>query len=206
VSSLVVYMTMSLDGFVAAADDGPRAGLGVGGEILHDWLSEGDVHGDSHRPPAGVNAEIFDEMLATGAVVTGRNTFEYAGQWAGDHHGGVPIFVLTRQVPEPAVAGNVHYVDDPAALVAQAKAAAGDRDVMMHGASAVQSLLRAGLVDELQIHLVPLLLGRGRRLFDELPRQTQQLRLIRSVQGDGVLHLRYRIEREPAATQPADRS
>lgn len=189
-SNVVVFMSMSLDGFIAAEDDGPGRGLGVGGEPLHAWLTDGNVSPDSFRPQQGVNAEIFDEMMATGAVITGRHTFE----WAGDHHDGVPIFVLTRREPEQAVRGLAHYVTDVESAVAQAKEAAGHRDVMMHGASSVQALLRAGLVDELVIHLVPILLGRGRRLFDELPAETSRLRLIHSVEGAGVLHLRYQVE------------
>ena len=197
-SKLVVYMSMSLDGFIAAADDGPGRGLGVGGEPLHAWLTAGNVAPASFRPERGVNAEIFDEMLATGAVITGRHTFEWANEWSHDHHDGVPIFVLTRDLPQPAVRGIVHHVDDPAAAVAAAKAAAGDRDVMMHGASSVQALLRAGLVDEFAITLVPILLGRGRRLFDDLPAENRQLRLTRSQPGDGVLHLRYEVLAAPA--------
>jgi dihydrofolate reductase len=194
VNKLVVYMSMSLDGFIAAADDGPGRGLGIGGEPLHAWLTSGNLSPDSFRPDHGVNAEVFDEMMATGAVITGRHTFEWAGDWGGDHHDGVPIYVLTRQAPEQPVRGNARYVTDLESAVAQAKHAAGDRDVMMHGASAVQALLRVGLVDELVIHLVPLLLGRGRRLFDGLPGETCRLRLIRSLEGDGVLHLRYEVE------------
>lgn len=201
-SKLVVYMSMSLDGFIAALDDGPSRGLGVGGEPLHAWLTEGNLSPGSFRPEGGVNAEFFDEMMATGAVITGRHTFEWAGEWGGDHHDGVPIFVLTRSRPDPATSGLAHYVSDLESAVAQAKAAAGERDVMMHGASAVQALLRAGLVDELMIHLVPILLGRGRRLFDDLPAETRRLQLIRSIEGDGVLHVRYRVVdcHEPTAT------
>jgi dihydrofolate reductase len=185
---------MSLDGFIAAEDDGPGRGLGVGGESLHAWLTDGNVSPGSFRPDSGVNAEIFDEMMTTGAVITGRQTFEWAGDWGGDHHDGVPIFVLTRTEPEHAVRGLAHYITDLESAVAQAKEAAGDRNVMMHGASSVQALMRVGLVDELVIHLVPILLGRGKRLFDELPAEASRLRLIRSVEGGGVLHLRYEVQ------------
>ena len=111
-----------------------------------------------------------------------------AGEWGGDHHNGVPIFALTRS--DPAVRGLAHYVNDLESAVARAKEAAGDRDVMMHGGSSFQALLSAGLVDELAITLVPILLGRGKRLFDERP-DASRLRLVRSVDGAGVLHLRY---------------
>lgn len=138
-SNVVVYMSMSLDGFIAGEGDGPGCGLGTDGEQLHAWLTAGNLSPETFRPESGVNADIFDEMLATGAVITGRHTFEWAGEWGGDHHDGVPIFVLTRAPEEPAVRGVVHYVADLEAAVAQAKSAAGDRDVMMHGASSVQA-------------------------------------------------------------------
>jgi dihydrofolate reductase len=192
-SELVVHMSLSLDGYVAAAGDGPGKGLGVGGEGLHAWLTEGNPDPGSHRPLRGVNAEVFDEMLATGAVVTGRHTFEWAGRWGDDHHGGVPIFVLSRTATDPGGPDNVHYTADLESAVARAKAAAGDRDVMMHGASSVRALLRLGLVDAFALTLVPILLGRGKRLFEDGP--AARLRLVRSREGEGVLHLRYAVDR-----------
>jgi dihydrofolate reductase len=202
-TKVVVYMSMSLDGFIAAEDDGPGRGLGVGGDTLHAWLTAGNVNPGSLRPEGGVNADVFDEMMATGAVLTGRRTFEYAGEWGGDHHDGVPVFVLTHRPPGSATQGHVHYVTDLESAVKGAKDAAGGRDVMMHGASAVQALLRAGLVDEFVIHLVPVLLGRGRRLFDDSPAGTIQLRLAQSREGEGVLHLRYRVEDSGGSTASA---
>jgi len=85
---VVLYMSMSVDGFVTGPDDGVDHGLGVGGERLHDWLTAGGVDPRSHRPVDDANAAIFDEAMATGAVITGRRTFDNAGQWAGDHHDG----------------------------------------------------------------------------------------------------------------------
>jgi dihydrofolate reductase len=206
VNSVVLYMSMSLDGLIAAPEDGPGRGLGVGGEPLHAWLADGGLNPGSHRPKSEVNAEVFDEMMATGAVITGRRTFDLAGGWGGDHHDGVPIFVVTRRKPGEAAPGYARYVTDLGSAVALAKEAAGDRDVMVHGGSAAQALLRAGLVDELAIHLVPLLLGGGRRLFDDLPAETRGLRLVRSLEGDGVVHLRYRVAGvgEPVTTPPGE--
>lgn len=82
----VLYMSMSLDGFIAGPDDGPGNGLGIGGIRLHEWLGE-PVSDPPHFDPPGLSGQVFSELLATGAVVVGRKTFEYAGNWRGDHHG-----------------------------------------------------------------------------------------------------------------------
>jgi dihydrofolate reductase len=194
-SKVVLDMSMSVDGFITAPDDGAGQGLGVGGERLHAWLADGGVDPSSYRPADEAGATVFDEMLATGAVITGRRTFDFAGGWAGDHHDGVPIFVLTRAVPAEPPPGSARYVTDIASCVAQAKAAAGDRDIMLHGAAAAQECLRAGLLDELQLHLVPVLLGQGRRLFADLPPEHVELELVRALDGPKVQHLRYRVVR-----------
>lgn len=187
----VLYMSMSLDGFIAGADDGPGNGLGDGGGRLHEWLGE-PVSGYPHFAPPGPSGQVIDEMMATGAVVVGRKTFDYAGHWGGDHHG-VPIFVPTRgAAPEPD--GWVHYAPDAASAMRAAKAAAGAgagaEDVMVHGAALAQSLVREGLLDELEIHLIPVLLGRGRRLFGS---DHVELELTRVLDAPGVTHLRYRV-------------
>ncbi len=193
-SKVVLYMSMSVDGFIAGPDDGRGHGLGVDGERLHDWLSDGGLDPGSYRPAAGPNAVVFDEMLATGAVIVGRRTFELAGGWGGDHHDGVPIFVLTHAPPAEPAPGHARYVTDGVeSCVAQAKAAAGGRDILLHGAASAQAFLRAGLLDEMQLQLVPVLLGQGRRLFDDLPPDHIELELMRTLEGPGVLHLRYRV-------------
>src|SRR3954454_23364332 len=182
-SNSVLYMSMSLDGFIAGPDDGPGQGLGAGGEVLHAWLGADDAGG--FRPP-GASAAVFEEAMATGAVVVGRRTFDLAGRWNGDHHDCVPIFVPTRgEAPEPP-SGNVHYVTDGVeSAMAQAKAAAGDANVLVHGASLAQSLREARVLDEIEIHLVPMLLGEGRRLFGG---ERAALELIRVVEAPGVIH------------------
>jgi dihydrofolate reductase len=197
VSKVVLYMSMSVDGFITGPDDGPDHGLGVGGERLHGWLADGGVDPGSYRPADGPGGAVFDEMMATGAVITGRRTFEFAGGWAGDHHDGVPIFVLTHAAPDEPPSGSAHYVTDGiASCVAQAKAAASGRDILLHGAATAQECLRAGLLDEIQLQLVPVLLGQGRLLFDNLPPEHVELDLVRALDGPGVQHLRYRVRSE----------
>jgi dihydrofolate reductase len=144
--SIVLYMSMSLDGFITGPDDGPGQGLGLNGSRLFRWLDE--------RNTPGPNKDVFDELMATGAVIAGRRTYENADHWQGDHHDGVPVFVLTHHPPETPPPGSVRFATDGADDCAgQAKAAAGERNVMVHGAGAAQSLLRAGVLDELELHL-----------------------------------------------------
>ncbi|TDC87328.1 dihydrofolate reductase [Saccharopolyspora aridisoli] len=184
----VLYMAMSLDGFIAGPEDGPGNGLGNGGLRLHEWLGE-PVAGYPHFDPPGVSGKVFAEVMRTGAVVVGRKTFDHAGHWDGDHHG-VPIFVPTRgTAPEPQ-SGWVHYVPDVATAMREAKAAAGAEDVMVHGAALAQSLLREGLLDELEIQLIPVVLGDGRRLFGT---DHVELELTRVLDAPGVTHLHYRV-------------
>jgi dihydrofolate reductase len=99
-SKVVLYMSMSVDGFITGPDDGMDHGLGINGERLHDWLSAGGVDPGSHRPVDGPSATVFDELMATGAVITGRRTFDFAGGWAGDHHDGVPV-LSNPALPRP---------------------------------------------------------------------------------------------------------
>jgi dihydrofolate reductase len=192
-SATVLYMSMSLDGFITGPNDDRGNGLGVDGHRLHDWLADG-TDPASHRP-SGVSAEVFDELMATGAVVAGRRTFEIAGGWSGDHHDGVPIFVLTRRPPDGGAPDwpLVTYVTDVATAMARAKDAAGDRNVLVHGARTAQLALAAGVLDELEIHQIPVLLGQGRRLFDHLGPDHIELELARIVDAPGVTHLRYRV-------------
>jgi dihydrofolate reductase len=191
----ILYMSMSLDGFITGPGDDAEHGLGIGGERLHAWLGEFDGTPAGFHPP-GPSGTVFDEVMATGAVVVGRRTFDLAGQWNGEHHGGVPIFVPTRgQPPEPA-SSRVHYVTDGVeGAMRRAKEAAGEADVLVHGADLAQSCLRAGVIDELEIQLIPVLLVEGRRLFEHLGAEPVDLELTRVLDAPGVTHLRYRVAR-----------
>jgi dihydrofolate reductase len=201
VTATVLYMSMSLDGFIAGPNETRENGLGDGGTRLHEWVLSGAGAGATGVPAlqaGGVNGRVVEEFMATGAVVAGRGTFEPAGGWGGDHHDGVPIFILTR---DPARHGDepwplVTYVDDVASAMAQAKAVAGDRDVLVHGAGVARLALTAGVLDELELHVVPVLFGHGRRLFDGLAAEQIELERLRVLEGeDGVTHLRYRVVR-----------
>jgi dihydrofolate reductase len=197
-SSTVLYMSMSLDGFIAGPNETPDNGLGDGGHRLHQWDRRVGDRETSVGPPGGVNQQIVDEFMSTGAIVAGSGTFEPAGGWGGDHHDGVPIYVICRH-PAPAWAADwplVHYVSDLGAAMRDAKDAAGDKNVLVHGAGTAQRALTAGLLDEIEIHLIPVLFGDGRRLFDHLGIQQRELERVRVLEGEGgVTHLRYRVSR-----------
>jgi dihydrofolate reductase len=200
VAATVLYMSMSLDGFIAGPNEGPGNGLGDGGLRLHEWLmpDSGDVDLEALRRSGGANAQVVDEFLATGATVAGRGTFEPAGGWGGDHHDGVPIFIYSRREPGIDISGwpLVTYVDDVETAMARAKEAAGDRNVLVHGAAVAQLALAAGVLDELELHVVPVLFGQGRRLFDNLDPEQIQLERTRVLEGEGgVTHMHYRVVR-----------
>jgi dihydrofolate reductase len=195
-SRLIMCMSMSLDGFISGPGDDIDNPLGTGGERLHDWLRHDGPEPAAHRPGAGPSQDVFDELMATGAVVTGRRTGDFVDYWGGDHHDGVPIFVPTHHAPTENHHDQVHFVTDGIeSCVAQAKAAAGDRDVMLHGASTAQACLRAGVLDVLEIQLVPVLLGQGRLLFDDLDPEHIELEPVRTLEAPNVLHLRYEVRR-----------
>jgi dihydrofolate reductase len=189
----VLFMSMSLDGYVAGPNDEPGNPGGDDGAVerLHAWgyTAEGEVR---RSGPAG---DMVEAMEATGAVLTGRRTAEQVDHWAGDHHHGVPIFVVSRRPPGPSVADYplVTYVADGiTSAMAQARTAAGNRDVMVQGAYTAQRALEAGVLDELQIHQVPVLLGGGRRLFDILPSRVE-LEIVRVIDTPAATHIRYRV-------------
>lgn len=198
-SKTVLYMSMSVDGYVTGPNEGPGNGLGDGGMRLHEWIFAGapTEHGGVPGRPEGYNGELMDALMSTGAVVSGRTTFELANGWGGDHHDGAPIFILSRQQPSAQVAAwpLVTYVPDVTEAMDRAREAAGEKDVLVHGVETTRLALEAGVLDEIQIHLIPVLFGGGRRLFDGIPPEHVELEPVRVVEGEGVTHLRYRVRR-----------
>jgi dihydrofolate reductase len=194
VSASVLYMSMSLDGYIAGPNDEPGNPGGDCFMRLHDWYGVGP-DGKSGQP-SRMGGQIMDEMNATGAVLVGRRTAEQVDHYKGHHHG-VPIFVPSHRPPGASVANYplVTYVTDGiASAMAQAKTAAGGRNVLVHGAYTAQRALEAGVLDELQVHLVPVLFGGGLRLFDMLPSRIE-LELVRVIDTPEATHIRYRIRR-----------
>jgi len=193
VHASVLYMSMSLDGYIAGPNDEPGNPGGDGFGRLHDWYGDSQPSGAG---PSKASAEFLDEMNATGAVLAGRRTVEQVDHYNGHHHG-VPIFVPSHRPPGPSVANYplVTYVSDGIeSAMAQAKAAAGDRNVLVHGAYTAQRALEAGVLDELQIHQIPVLLGQGLRMFDVLPSPVE-LDVVRVIDTPEATHIRYRVRR-----------
>jgi dihydrofolate reductase len=198
VSRSVLYMSMSVDGYIAGPHDNPDNPGGDGFMRLHEWFGFASEAGPDTelRDPSGVGQQFLDEIKQTGAVLSGRNTVEQVDHWGGDHHG-VPIFVVSHRPPGPSAAQYplVSYVADGiASAMAQAKAAAGDRNVLVHGATTAQTALAEGVLDELQIHQIPVLFGGGRTLFDVLPDRVE-LEIVRVIDTPVATHIRYRVMR-----------
>ena len=198
-SATVLYMSMSLDGFIAGPNEGPGNGLGDGGHRLHEWFLTGtDADHKGIGRSAGANGKVVDEFMGTGAVVAGRGTFEPAGGWGGDNHNGVPMFILYRQAPGIDIAQwpLVTPVSDVKSAMTQAKEAAGDKNVLVHGVGVARLALAAGVLDELELHVVSVLFGQGRRLFEGLAAEQVELERTRILQGEGgVTHMHYRVLR-----------
>jgi dihydrofolate reductase len=190
-------MSMSVDGYIAGPNDKPANPGGDAFMRLHEWYGFASEAGPTEETvdASGIGRLFLDEGQNTGAVLSGRNTVEQVDHWGGDHHDGVPIFVPSHRPPGPSVAKYplVTYVPDGiASAMAQAKTAAGDRNVLVHGAYTAQTALEARVLDELQIHQVPVLFGGGRRLFEMLPARIE-LEIVRVIDTPEATHIRYRV-------------
>jgi dihydrofolate reductase len=196
-SKLIAIMSMSLDGYVADLNDGVA-------EVFDWYFTSGHVEfpaGGANpmtfrvSPPSAAHLRALWSEL--GAVLTGRRTFDVAGGWGGNHAWG-PAFVLTHAIPAgwPRPNSTVHFVTDGLeSAVRQAKAAAGEKSVGVHGADTIQQLLKAGLLDELSIDLAPVLLGAGVPLFGHLAGPPAVLGAPTVIPGVGVTHLRYPVRK-----------
>jgi dihydrofolate reductase len=205
-------LSMSLDGFIAGPNDGPEWPLGEGGERLFAWYSAGDTE---YRLPgtemvfnvSPQSAELLREAHGKmGAFVTGRRTFDITGGWGGSPPLGVPTFVVTHTVPQEWVYEGSPFTfvtDGVESAVEQARAVAGENDVAVGAASIAQQCIRAGLLDEIHVDLVPVLLGGGVRLFEHLGAGPIELERTRAIEAPGVTHLTFRVLR--AAESGEDR-
>jgi dihydrofolate reductase len=197
-------LSMSLDGFIAGPNDGPGSPLGDGGERLFAWYSGGDTE---YRLPgtemvfmvSPQSAQLLGEAHTNmGVFVTGRRTFDISNGWGGSPPLGVPTFVVTHSVPQEWVYEGSPFTfvtDGLESAVEQARAVAGDKNVAVGAASIAQQCIRAGLLDEIHVDLVPVLLGDGIRLFDHLGAGPIELESNEVIEGAGVTHLTFRVVR-----------
>ena len=187
---VVFDISMSLDGLITGPDDSPEQPLGKGGERLHAWAFGGKTEGD---------ALVFDEMVQTsGAIMAGRRMYDISRWGEKDPWGGqLPVFILTHAVPEGmAQTGGVYtfVTQGLESALKVAKAAAGEKTVqVIGGANIAQQYLKAGLIDEIHLHLVPVLLGEGIRLFDRLGTLPLELETTRVIESRGVTHLSFQV-------------
>ena len=184
-SKVVLDMSMSLDGFIAGLDDAD------GG--LHNW----------YFTPSAKDSEVIDELIkSTGAMVIGRRSYDMGDKYDGyvDNPYQATHFVLTHQAPQRTAKGNTtfNFVSDGVeSAISQARASAGTKDVVVGGgANIAQQLLRAGLLDEMNIHLIPILLGAGIRLFDNMGALPIELERITTIETSGVTHLKFSVLRQ----------
>ena len=189
-------ITTSLDGYITGPNDGPGRGLGEGGERLHYWVFGGPWSYDEEPrgEATGADKELLDEAMArVGAVVGGRNTFEAAGAWGGHNPFGVPFFVVTHKSDDAPPDAGFTFVNGLDEAIAQARNAAGGKDVfIMGGADVIRQALRAGYVEELSISIAPVVLGGGKRLFDDFE-ETVNLEHLRLLQSSFATHISYRV-------------
>jgi dihydrofolate reductase len=197
-----IGLSMSLDGFIAGPNDGPERPLGEGGERLFAWYSGGDTE---YRLPgtemvfklSPQSAELLREAHSKmGAFVTERRTFDITNGWGGSPPLSVPDFVVTHTISQEWVYEGSPFTfvtDGVESAVEQAKAVAGDKDVAVGAASIAQQCIKAGLLDEIHVDLVPVLLGDGVRLFDHLGTEPIELESTKVVEAPRVTHLMFRV-------------
>lgn len=212
-NTLTCHISVSLDGFVAGANQSAKDPLGQGGERLHEWAFNTDSWRQRHGLDEGertTSSDVIDEVsTGVGAVIMGRKMFAGAGPWDESWRGWwgedppfhVPVFVLThnKRDPLPMQGGTTfNFVTDGIeSALEQARSAAGENNILVAGgASAVQQYIAAGLLDELYLHIVPVVLGAGERLLDNVGDPT--LEPVHVVAAPGVTHIKYRVDHDSA--------
>jgi dihydrofolate reductase len=193
---VVLDITMSLDGFVTAPGDGPAAGLGENGEVLHYWVFGGPWTYEHEREmrPTGVDKEALEGATTGGAAIVGRRMYDIVDGWGGRTPFGVPCLVVTHRTGDaPDPSSGFEFLPSLDAALVRGREIAGDKDIGIGGgASIAQQALRAGAVDRLNLHIAPVIFGGGRPLFGDLGTRLH-LEPIRERQSPYATHLSYRV-------------
>ena len=187
-------ISTSLDGYVTASGVRAEEPMGDGGQLLHEWAFGADERG---------RELLAENQSSVGASIAGRRTYDLSVPWWGpDGPSGsarLPLFVVSHSEPEQVPDGGVYtFVDSPEEALEQARAAAGEKDVDIMGADIGQQFIRAGRVDEIHVHLVPVLFGAGTRLFENLGDDQIRLEITQVVEGSNATHLRYAVVGVPS--------
>ena len=197
-TKVVATITISLDGFITGPNDGPGRGLGDGGERLHYWVFGGPWSYDEepNGEATGADKQYLDEAMARGgAIVIGRNMYEAAEAWGGNNPFGMPLFVVTHRPGDEPAEGGFTFVNGLDEAISRAGEAAGGKDVGIGGgADVIRQALRAGNVEELSLSIAPVILGGGKRLFDDFDR-TMNLEHLGLLQSPFATHITYRVVR-----------
>lgn len=187
-SKIIFDISMSLDGFIAGSNVSPELPMGEGGERLHDWL---------FAKKTDIDTKVLTELIETsGAVIVGGRTYSLGIDhgWGGLSPFQVPAFVLTRHVPEKLIEGFTFVTTGTESAITQAKAVAGDKNIwIMGGATIAQQYIKAGIPDEIHIHLIPVLLGSGTRLFDHPISKQVALEKIKLIETPAATHFQFRV-------------
>ena len=199
---IATELTMSLDGFVAGPNDSSELPLGEGGMRLFDWYMSGDTEmplpgTDMVFKVSSASADLLKrQWVSIGAMVTGRRMFDISDAWGGKPPVDGLCFVVTHNPPQEWIELGSPYIfvtDGVESAICQARQAAGDRDVSVSSASIVQQCLKLGLLDEIQINLVPYLLGGGVRLFEHFGTEPIDLEITNVIPTPVITHLIYRV-------------
>jgi dihydrofolate reductase len=186
---VIFNITMSLDGFITAANARPEAGLGDGGEQLHEWIFKG-ADPRSH--------EMMEWYATVGVNIFGRIGYDHSIlYWGADGPSGaarIPTIIVSHSVPQNIPANGVYtFVDGIEAALETAQKIAGDKDVYIVGANVAQQFLKRGFIDEIVIHLIPVLFGSGTRLFEGMGNEHIQLEIIDVIKTAEAIHQRFRV-------------
>jgi dihydrofolate reductase len=212
-SKVRAHISVSLDGYVAGPNQTQEEPLGEGGEGLHEWMfglrAWREPHGEDSGEESASNDVLVEGNSNVGAEIMGRGKFgpaargpwgddPWQGWWGDDPPFHKPVFVVTHQPRQPLVLSDTTFTfvtDGIESALAQAREVSGDKDVFIGGGAAIiNQYLAAGLLDELEVHVVPVLLGGGERLFEGVGPDVK-LEQVRAVEGAGVTHLKYRVTR-----------
>lgn len=199
-SKVILNISMSLDGFIAGSNDNQKQPLGKKGDVLQAWLFSGEEtsRNNSFFKLSSIDKNVFDSGAEkTGAMIVGRRTYDIVNGWGGSHPlERVPVFVLTHRIPKDPPEGTTPFTfitDGVDQAVKQAKQVAGSKDVSVGTASVAQQCIELGLLDGLDLHIAPVLLGKGVRLFDHIGHETVALKSTEVIEGTGVIHVKYDV-------------